>query len=291
MTNLKTIWLCAQINFRKWPVSPRMYTLAAIIAAFSIWVFSWISDYADAVGVAATPWVFPFLLTAPILIPIYGSLTMLLFCDAPFTDSHTPFLVIRTSRRNWAIGQLLYIVLAGFVYSIFFVLMSMLSLIPNIQFSADWGTVLKTIAFDPSSPSKYGITALAIIGGSVMSMFEAIPATLISFGLFWLVSVFIGVLIFCFNVVIGGASGLIAAGFLTFLAYFSIFVGRISFGNIIYYVSPVSWGSMFNLDWGGTGQMPSPIYAVGCLVGLILLMSIISVFIFCKKDIHIQGRR
>jgi len=291
MTNLKTIWLCAQVNFRKWPISPRIYTLATIIAAFSIWVFSWISDYAEAVDVAVTPWVFPFLLTTPILFPIYGSLTMLLFCDAPFSDGHTPFLIIRTSRRNWVIGQLLYIVLAAFIYSAFFVLMSILALIPNLQFSTEWGAVLKTIAFDPSSPSKYGITAFTIIGGSVMNLFEAVPATLVSFGLFWLVSVFIGILIFFFNIVIGGASGLVAAGFFTFIAYFSIFVGSLSFGNIIYYMSPVSWAGMFNLDWSGVGQIPSPLYAIGCLVGLILLMSIISVFVFCKKDIHIQERR
>ncbi|MBP1994322.1 hypothetical protein [Paenibacillus eucommiae] len=291
MTDLKTIWLCARVNFSKWPVTPRIYTLAAIIIAFSIWVFSWISDYASTVGVAVSPWVFPYLLTTPIMFPIYGCLTALLFCDAPFMDSHTPFLVIRTSRRNWVTGQLLYIVLAGFVYTTFFLLMSILVLIPNVQFSMDWGAVLKTIAFNPGSPAKYGITSLAVIGGPVMTLFSAIQATLISFGLFWLVTIFIGVLIFCFNIVIGRMSGLVAAGVFTVIAYFSIFVGKLAFGNVIYYVSPLNWSSMSYLDWGGTGSMPSPVYAVGCLLGAILLLSIISVFVFCKKDMHIQGRR
>lgn len=291
MTDLKTMWLCARVNFSKWPVTPRIYTLAAIIIAFSIWVFSWISDYAFAVGVAAAPWVFPYLLTTPIIFMIYGCLTALLFCDAPFADSHTPFLVIRTSRRNWVTGQLLYIVLASFIYTAFFVLMSMLVLIPNVQFSMNWGAVLKTIAFNPGSLAKYGITPLAVIGDPVITMFSAIHATLISFGLFWLVSVFIGVLIFCFNIVIGRMCGLVAAGVFTIVSYFSIYVGKIAYGNMIYYISPINWSSMFYLNWGGIGTMPTPFYAVCCLAGAILMMGTASVVVFCKKDMHIHERR
>jgi len=126
-------------------VTPRIYTLEAIIVAFSIWNFSWISDYASAVGFASSPWVFPFLLTTPIMFPIYGCLTILLFCNAPFTDSHTQFLMIRVSRRNWVIGQLLYIIAAAFVYTAFFIVASMLVLIPNLQLTIDWGAVLKTL--------------------------------------------------------------------------------------------------------------------------------------------------
>lgn len=291
MTDLKTIWLCARVNFSKWPVNPRIYTLAAVIVAFSIWVFSWIADYASIVGVPVSPWVFPYLLTPPVMFMIYGCLTTLLYCDAPFVDSHTPFLIIRTSRRNWVMGQLLYIVLAGFVYTAFFVLMSVVVLVPNVQLTADWGSVLKTIAFNPSSPNKYGITRMVDIGDPVISMFSAIDATLISFGLFWLVTVFIGVLIFCFNIVIGRMSGLIAAGLFTFVAYFSVYVGPLFFGNKIFFVSPLNWSSMFYLGWNGTGSMPSLIYAVGCLTGTILLMSIVSVVEFCKKDMQIQERR
>lgn len=291
MTDLKTIWLCALVNFRKWRVTPRIYTLAAVIVAFSIWVFSWISDYAAAVGVKAAPWVFPFLLTMPVMFPIYGCLTLLLFCDAPFTDSHTPFLAIRMSRRNWALGQLLYILLASFVYTAFFVLASVLALVPNVQFTAKWGAVLKTLAFDPGSADRLGITRLALIDDPVISQFSPISATLISFGLFWLVSVFVGVLIFFFNIVVGSMSGLIAAGSLAFLSYFSVYVGKLAFGDWICYVSPLNWSSMFFLDWGGTGQAPSPMYAVGVLIGSIVLMGAVSVAVFCRQDLQIRERR
>lgn len=291
MTNWTTIWLSARVNIMKWSVTPRIYTIAAIIVAFSIWIFAWISDYASAVGVNVTPWVFPYLLTMPIIFIVYGVLTTLLFSDAPFTDSHTPFLMVRMSRRNWVLGQLLYILITSFLYTAFFVLMSMVVLIPNLKFSTDWGAVLKTLAYDPNSPDKYNIESYSFIKDPVISMFTAMEAMLISFGLFWLVSLFIGVLIFCFNVVFGRLSGLIAAGVFTFISYFAAYVGYFSHGSIIYYISPLSWTSMFNLDWSNTSSMPTPLYAVSCLLGAIVLMSIVSVKVFCMKDVDIQERR
>ncbi|MBW4081239.1 hypothetical protein [Paenibacillus sp. S150] len=288
MIDCKTIWLCAQLNFKKWKITPRIYTLAVVVGAFSLWMFSWIADYSAAVDTDVSPWVFPYLMSVPVMFHIFGCLTALLFCDAPFTDNHTPFLMIRMSKRDWAIGQLLYIVLAAFVYTAFFTLMSMLVLIPNVKFSSDWGTVLKTIAFNRGSLNKYNITPYAEIGSPVITMFSALPAMLISFGLFWLVSVFIGVLIFSFQVVIGRLSGLIAAGIFTFISYFSVYAGQMAYGRVIYYVSPLNWSSMFYLDWGGAGQMPSPAYAVSVLAVSILLMSTLSIIVFCRRDMNIQ---
>jgi len=103
-----------------------------------------------------------------------------------------------------------------------------------------------------------------------------------------LVSVFIGVLIFCFNIVIGKMSGLVASGTFIFMSYFSIYAGTLNFGPKIYYFSPYSWASMNYLNWKYTGEIPSPTYAVFCLLGAILFMSIVSVIVFCKKDINIQ---
>jgi len=124
-----------------------------------------------------------------------------------------------------------------------------------------------------------------------MTLFSASQAMLISFGLFGLVSTFIGVLIFCFNIILRQPSGLILAGAFTVLSYFSLFVGKLSFGNKIYYLSPINWSSMLYLDFGSAGSMPSPTYAVSILVVAILLMSIVSVAVFCRQDITIQERR
>ena len=157
--------------------------------------------------------------------------------------------------------------------------MSIIALIPNVQWMSDWGAVLKTLAYEPVSPQKYGIIHLLEIADPVISSFTPVEAMGISLALFCLVTIFVGTLILCFNVVIGGQAGVVAAGGFTFLSYFSIFVGRLAHGDVIYYFSPMNWISMFQLNWGGNPTLPSPWYAVSVLIGSILILSMITVYV------------
>lgn len=286
MINLKMILICTWVNFRKWSVNPRIYTLGAIIIAFLIYHLSGLSNFASAKEVAVTPWVFPHLFTQPVM-QVFACFTLLLFSDAPFVDRHMPFLVIRSGRRNWVIGQLIYIVLASFVYTAFIFLVSVLALIPNLELSTDWGTVIKTLALS-SETIPEDITVTVFMDERMITMFSAIEATLIGFGLFWLVSIFIGVLIFCFNIVIGKMSGLVATGVFIFISYFVVYLGSLSYGTGIYYLSPLSWMTISTLDWNGTINVPSPTYALVFLLVASIFMSIISAKIFTKKDMNIQ---
>lgn len=283
MTDLKMIRICTQVNFQKWSVNPRIYTLLVIIIAFLAYHSYGLSQFAAEKDVSVSPWVFPHLMTPPVM-QVFACFTILLFSDAPFADRHMPFLVIRAGRRNWVIGQLIYIIVAAFVYTAFIFIISILVLIPNVQMTTDWGIILKTLA----SNSETSVTIFP--DQRILSMFSAVEAALISFGLFWLVSIFIGVLIFCFNVAIGKMSGLIASGVFIFLSFFSIVQGRLILGDWISYLSPISWMSMSFFDWGYTEMFSSPsiTYAVLCLLGAISLMSVVCVTLFCKKDLDIQ---
>lgn len=292
MTDLKAILLCALLNFRKWAVNPRIYTLAAITVGFLAWHSAGLSQLSAALEVAVTPWVFPNLITSLAMTAVFCCFIMLLFCDAPFADSHTPFVIIRTGRRNWAIGQLLYIVLAAFVYALFFLMVSVMVLMPNVRWSAEWGKVLRTIAANPGIADNYGIKLTIFADLSILDMFSPIEATLISFGLFWLTSVFIGVLIFCGNVVIGRMGGLVLAGIFLCISFFSAYLGPLTLGGYwVRYLSPISWCSMYSLNWGTSGEPVSPSYAVISLLAAIAFMSMVSVIAFCRKDLNIQERR
>lgn len=289
MHNLKKKLLCAGVNFRKWLITPRIYVILAIIIIFEYYTFSGVSQIAAYYGVDASPWVFPFFLGNPTMFIIIGSLTTLFYCNAPFADRHMPYLVIRTGRRNWIIGQLLYIYSSSFVYTGCFLLLSVAMLFPRLQFSTDWGPLLHTIS---RSPIEVMQQAGATIGfmpyEELLERLTPIQATALAFALFWLVTAFIGVLICCFNIVVRKMSGIVAAGVFTCIAYFSAFLGTISIGKWLYYLSPISWSSISFLDWYNTGEIPSPAYAVICLLIAIILLSVISVVVFCKKDLEIQ---
>lgn len=285
MTDLKMILICVKVNFQKWTVNPRIYTLAVIIIAFLAYHSFGLSQFAATQEIAVTPWIFPYLTTPPVM-QVFACLTILLFSDAPFVDRHMPFLIIRAGRRNWIIGQLLYIVIAAFVYAIFILLISMLVLIPNVQLSTDWGIILKSLAANSEI-----IPSVTIFPDErILTMFSVFQAMLISLGLFWLVSIFIGVLIFCFNIVVGKMSGLVASGVFIFISFFSIVHGRLILGDWISYLSPISWMSMSFFDWDSTMTFssPSPTYAVLFLLLAITLMGIASIKVFCRKDLDIQ---
>ncbi|WP_062107422.1 hypothetical protein [Bacillus niameyensis] len=284
MTNLKTILLCVQVNFRKWLVNPRIYVLAVITVAFLAYHSSGLSQFATEKEVGIAPWIFPHLSLPPTM-QVFACFIVLLFCDAPFADRHMPFLAIRTSRRNWVIGQLVYIILASFIYTAFICVMAALVLIPNLEFSKDWGILMKTLAMRPEMAP---VNVTVFFNPDVLKMFSPFQAMIISFGLFWLVSVFIGVLIFCFNVVIEKMSGLVASGVFIFMSLFSIVEGRFIFGDWIGYLSPISWMNISYLDWKGTGLTPTPTFAVFCLVITSVFMGILSTIIFCRKDMKIQ---
>jgi len=291
VNDLKTILLCALVNFRKWMVNPRIYTLAAVTVGFLSWHSAGLSQLSAAVGIDVTPWVFPNLLTTSAMVAVFTCFIMLFFCDAPFADSHTPFLIIRTGRRNWMIGQLLYIILASFIYTVFFLIMSVVVLLPNVQWDTGWGTILKTIAANPGIGDNYGIKLTVFVHPLIVDMFSPIEATIISFGLFWLTSAFIGILILCGNVITGRTGGLVMAGVFLCISFFTEYLGPLTFGGYwIRYLSPINWCSICCLDWNKRGEWVSPSYAVISLVLAIVFMGIVSTIVFCNKDMDIQKR-
>ena len=283
------ILLCSGVNFKKWIITPRIYVIFAIMIIFEYYAFSTIPQIAAYYGVNASPWVFPFFLGNPSMFIIIGSMTALFYCNAPFADRHMPFLVIRTGQRNWIIGQLLYIYFSSFLYTACLLVLSVVMLIPRIHFTTDWGTLLNTITQSPIEVmEQVGVNIGFLVNDEMLALLSPIEATVLAFVMFWLVTAFIGVLVCSFNIVIGKMSGIIAAGVFTCIAYFSAVLGAITIGRWLLYISPISWSCISYLDWYGTGNVPSPVFAIISLLGTIILLSLISVIVFCKKDLDIQ---
>lgn len=285
--NIKNITFCSLTNFKKWIVDIKIYVLFILIFVFSIWNLSELYEYSKVVGIGVSPWFFPHLLTVPVTVPIFSCFAMLLFSNAPFIDRHMPFILVRTGRITWVLGQLLYIFFASLLYTVTNYLITVIAFIPRIDFTSDWGKIIRTLALNPASAMEKGIEKTVNIQNGIVSTFSAIEATLISLGLFFLVTFFIGIVIFSLNLMIGKMSGLIAIGILVFISYFSIFVGRLTIGLKVFYFSPLSWTSLQYVDWYGSGEAPSFLYVVVFLLGTSLILCFLSIVSFAKKDINI----
>lgn len=78
---------------------------------------------------------------------------LVLFCNAPFTDRNTLFIISRSGKQKWLSGQLLYIVLSAAAYYGFILLCTVMLSLPYAEFTANWGKLISTLAYTETAAS------------------------------------------------------------------------------------------------------------------------------------------
>ena len=276
---------CAAVNFRKWAVTPQIWVTAVVIAIFGVWNLSWVMEYSYASGIRIAPWIFPHFLLIPIMQLVYGYLTIVFFSDAPFRDAFAQFLEIRVGKKLWICGQLLYIVEAALVYSLYYMVITIVMILPRIYVTLDWGKAIEQLCYDREITSAYGIVGGALaFAPDILENFTPLQAMVLGLLMLWLVSVWIGVMIFFLHIILKKGAGIAVAGFFVFLAYFSNFVGALMFGNRIFFVSPINWVALGYLNIAGRGDLPDVWYAVSILLVSSVIMGVTGAKVYCVKE-------
>lgn len=90
---------------------------------------------------------------------LISSMLILLFADMPFLSSGTPLYLVRTSRRKWITGQILYIILATFIY-LLFILASTALLSMKYAFSANMWSPTAAILGYTNAGKRIAVPAL-----------------------------------------------------------------------------------------------------------------------------------
>ena len=113
MTRLNIINSIAVRNIRKWPNNPRILTIIIFLVITILWCVLPIRAFLRDVGIAISPWLFPFISTDLYTQVAIILCSVFLFSDAPFIDGSAPYVIIRSGRHLWAAGQILYIFMNG----------------------------------------------------------------------------------------------------------------------------------------------------------------------------------
>lgn len=276
---------CASVNFKKWLITPQIWITAAVIFVFALWNLSGVTAYSSASGIKTAPWIFPHFFFMPVMVTVYGFLTICLFSAAPFRDDFSQFMEIRMGKRIWICGQLLYILETSTVYVLYYVLITVVMILPRIFLTPEWGNLIKQLCYEPYITEEYGIS----LGGlyfstDIIENFTPIQAMLLAMLMLWLVSAWLGTLIFVLHIVLKKGAGIIAAGFFVFLAYFANYVGWIMMGNRIFFFSPVNWLCLAYLNIAGRGDLPDLWYALSILVFCIIVFGGTGVKVYCAKE-------
>ncbi|HCC35528.1 MAG TPA: hypothetical protein DEQ02_07830 [Ruminococcaceae bacterium] len=276
---MKKVCLIAFHNIRKWTYNPRIYIIIALMFCFMGLRMSSVAKFANAVGYSTTIWFFPYIGIDGFLSLVIPLGLILLFCDAPFIDAEHPLMIIRSGKKSWAYGQVLYIIIASAVFWILIFFLSIVFFFPNVEFSSAWGKVLGTLA-QTDAGQAFGINMLNY---ELQNEFTPLMAFGLSFLLYWLVGIFLGLLMLVLNLRFSRAVGAIVA------VAFIVFDGFLS--NILipqlYYISPVSWLDLTYINFGSGSFMPSFHYVLIFLLAAVLFLLLDFLRLIRKKPIEI----
>ena len=270
---------CMANHFRKWPRSPRIWMVFLIMMTYCTPYFTTtIRQFCQDYDAACTGWLLPLALTVENRRLWIMLLPMLLFCDAPFLDEQQPFLIVRTGRLRWGAGQILYIFAASAVFYLVSFLIMALMLLPYLEFSLDWGKVIRTL----SQGYITQMYAMDPLPEAVILQYTPLQATILCGAGTWVASSFIGLLMFLCNLWARREVGILLAGCFEGLAFFvermAWFEGR--------YLSPVSWVNIKDI---GLGTKWSPSWTYVFVTGGILLVVLSAAILFSvrKKSIEV----
>lgn len=268
-----------QNNLYKWVLNPRIYLVAVLLGAYFHSRIFPILQFCDYYQVGISPFLFPFFLSDDHVVLIVTLGAMLLFCDAPFIDLEQPYIVLRSGRKTWVWGQILYLAVASFLYTIFTFLMTLLLLLPKLELQFDWGKVIGTLV-QTTTGSEFGISIP--FDRYVYFGYSPMGATGISLLLCFSVVLFLGVLMFYLNLRVNRMVGTIASGL---LILWQLVIRKTA--TVFVRLSPVSWMKLGQIDLDGSTLYPPLSYVMIGLYAMILIFCILSVLRIRKTNIDV----
>jgi len=144
---LKNVVNIALYSMRQLVNDLRIFLLFVLMGIFVYNDFKVIGTLTGLTGIKTNPLIFPFYSSDPVKKLILLAGILFLFSDAPFINKNQPYVIIRSKRRPWVLGQILYIIMAAAVYFLFLMTVSILALLPDVTFATNgWGKIVNTLA-------------------------------------------------------------------------------------------------------------------------------------------------
>ncbi len=267
-------------NLKRISANPRLYLAVGWVA---MTIFRYMLELRRISAVYEEPvsaWMFPLLLekSGNQMFVILGA--TLLFCDAPFLYDNSSWQIIRSGRRNWFWGNILYIGALSLIYTVAVFLLPVLFVFPRVSFSNEWGALLGSMA-QTSLPDQLGLSRLSY---TIMVRYAPLEAVCLSGLAVWLNAVLAGVLCYAVNLLVKrglGPAACIAMGLMpTFMDGFSSAVRYVS-----YYLAPPSWMNLENYNLDGYGAGPPPFYIYLFFTAAITVCVVVSRLGIVRKDL------
>lgn len=260
--------VCFQ-NIRKWNSDYKIWLIAALLFLLVCDNSRNLAACAEQFGTRQTLWSFPFLYQQYHMKLIFMMPLMILFSNAPFVDENNLFLIARTGKIKWLFGQMLYTILLSGVYFIFIFLCTLITALPDAEFTLEWGKLMNTLAY---SMGETGNSPFFEVSSMVTTFFTPLQAVWFTFLLSWLCGSMLGMLILCINMISG--KKYLGMTIANILVVFSCFVSMALLFNTDFLLpfTPVSWITLSNVDVGGYTIYPNFYYCITVYLTAIFIL-------------------
>lgn len=214
MAPLPRVFRITAFNLRKNLFSAQVITIAFLIATFLLHNLEPVAIFSSYVGIKVTPYAFPHLINDFIcqLIMVAGSIA--LFWNAPYEDESYMYVICRSGKTCWALGQILYILSVSLIYVTFLLFCSVVPLAGHLEIGSEWGKIWGTLA-KTDAGADFG--QMFFVTEYLQNKYSPGAALLYSFFLEWGCISWIGLLIYCLNKAFSGPVGTVVGAFFVLL--------------------------------------------------------------------------
>lgn len=206
MRDVKQAFRIAGQNFSGWGKNPRIWMTFLLAAVLCLMLSDQIISRAvkyETILQVFEPFIWTYGDASSVMLS--SLLLILLFADMPFISQATPYWLVRTKRKVWLAGQIIYVILATAIYNIF--LAAMLGIM-GAPFSFTGNVWSETAAM-----LGYGGGESITVPVSIKTMESSTPygCAAVVFGLVLLYTLFIAVLMLFLNLTAGNMAGVTGA--------------------------------------------------------------------------------
>lgn len=192
----------------------RIPAVLVMIGCFLLENLRAVLEFSRAVEVPVTPYAFPHLTNDFICQMVIMAGAVVIFCDAPFEGKGTQYMLTRTGKFSWALGQICYIILMSFLYVTFIFFLSVMPFWRDLELSAEWGKIWGTLA-KTNAGMQFGVSFA--VTEYMVSHFQPLQALFLSLILEWACVVWIGLVIYALNLLTLRPVGTISGAFIILL--------------------------------------------------------------------------
>ena len=107
---------CGLNTFLKWKGNPKIWVVGLFLIFYVYNLTAPIVKFCKEVNYAVSPWLFPYFFSNSTTLLLFMLAFVLYLCDAPFLDQQQVFVLLRTGRQKWTVGQLLYFFPITYIY-------------------------------------------------------------------------------------------------------------------------------------------------------------------------------